>query len=228
VTQGVARPVTQAAVQLILAQNASPAQERHQVPEIGVDSPAPAPALETDRSVSSVYGIYTDGSSFTDGIDGVGYGYSANLLGESQTWDGTTFTFQPANVPDAYTSTTIPLPPGRYSTLKMLATGVEGNQTSQAFTVTYMDGTTTTFTQSLSDWYTPQDYSGESKAVIMPYRNTSGGERDDRTFYLYGYSLSINRSKAVKSLTLPDNRNVVVLAVAPSDSRPWLKATRNK
>lgn len=204
-----ARPMTQAAAQSSSARTASPQQvtQRLQALEGFVGSPAPA-----------LNGIYADGSSFTtDGLDGVGFAYSANLLGESQTWNGTTFTFRPANAPDAYTSTTISLRPGQYSTLKMLATGVNGNQTSQPFTVTYTDGTATTFTQSLSDWYTPQDYAGESKAVIMAYRNTSSGDRDDRTFYLYGYSFSIDSSKAVKSLILPNNQDVVVLAVAPSN-----------
>jgi hypothetical protein len=31
--------------------------------------------------------------------------------------------------------------------------------------------------------------------------------------YLYGYSLAINSAKTVKSLTLPANRNVIILAV---------------
>ena len=31
--------------------------------------------------------------------------------------------------------------------------------------------------------------------------------------YLYGYSFAINSAKTVKSITLPNNRNVVVLAI---------------
>ena len=41
------------------------------------------------------------------------------------------------------------------------ATGVNGNQANQTFTVNYSDGTSTSFTQSLSDWFTPQNYAGE-------------------------------------------------------------------
>jgi len=164
----------------------------------------------------NVYGIYTDGTSFTTGgLDNDGNAYSSNLLGSSLSWNGTVFTFGPTNSPDAYSSETITLPAGRYSTLNLLATGVDGNQTSQTFTVTYTDGTTTTITQSLSDWYTPQSYSGESTALSTTYRDTSSGTEDNRTFNLYGYSFAINSSKIVQSLTLPNNRDVVVLAVVP-------------
>jgi hypothetical protein len=97
--------------------------------------------------------------------------------------------------------------------VKLLATGVNGNQATQAFVITYTDGTTTTVTQNLSDWFSPQHYAGESIASTMAYRLTSTGAKDARTFYLYGYSLTINNSKTVKTITLPKNRNVVALAI---------------
>jgi len=110
-------------------------------------------------------------------------------------------------------NTTITLPAGSYTTLSFLGTAVNGNQPSQTFTVNYTDGTSTSFVQSMSDWYSPQSYSGESEALVMAYRLNSTGAEDNRTFYLYGYSFAINSAKTVKSLTLPATRNVVVLAV---------------
>ena len=95
----------------------------------------------------------------------------------------------------------------------MLATGVNSNQRSQVFTVNYSDGTSTSFTQSLSDWYTPQSYPGESQALTMPYRIAPSGALQNLTFYLYGYSFALNSAKTPVSLTLPKNRNVVVLAI---------------
>ena len=165
----------------------------------------------------NVYGIYTDGTSFTTGgLDNDGTAYSSNLLGSSLTWNGTSLTFGPANAPDAYSSETITLPAGQFSTLNVLATGVNGNQASQTFTVTYTDGSTATYTQSLSDWYTPQNYSGEAIALSMADRDDSSGGQQDATFNLYGYSFALNSSKTLQSLTLPANRNVVVLAVVPN------------
>jgi hypothetical protein len=90
---------------------------------------------------------------------------------------------------------------------------VNGNQASQVFTVTYTDRTTSSYTQSLSDWYSPQSYTGESDAVKMTYRDTSSGGKDSRTFYLYDYAFSLNNAKTVQSVQLPSNANVQVIAL---------------
>jgi len=166
-----------------------------------------------------ISGIYTDGASFsTGGVDGDGYAYSSSQLGTSLSWTGTTFTFGAANSPDAYSSETVALPSGQYGLLKLLATGVNGDQPAQTFIVTYSDGTTTSFTQSLSDWYTPQNYSGESIAKATSHRDASNGTEDNRTFNLYGYAFTLNTAKTLKSITLPNNRDVVVLAIVPVET----------
>ena len=77
-------------------------------------------------------------------------------------------------------------------THSLLATGVNGSQVAQKFKVTYTDGTSSTFTQNLSDWFTPQTFLGEPKAMTMPYRDNGPGERDNRTFYLYEYKFILN------------------------------------
>ncbi|HWY02303.1 MAG TPA: hypothetical protein VNX60_01445, partial [Candidatus Acidoferrum sp.] len=142
-----------------------------------------------------------------------------NLLGASITWNGTTYTFGPANNLDAWQNTTITLPAGSFSTLEILAASVNGNLASQKFIVTYTDGTTTTLTQSVSDWFTPQGYPGESVIFTTAYRNVYNGTKDNRTFLIYGYSFGINPNKTVKSLTLPAVKvgtadNVVVVLAA--------------
>ena len=102
--------------------------------------------------------------------------------------------------------------------ISLLALGINGNQQGQSFAVTYSDGTSSVFTQSLSDWYTPQSYAGESIAAAMAYRINPSGDRDNRPFNLYGYSFALNAAKTVQSITLPANRNVVVLAMTPPAS----------
>ena len=47
----------------------------------------------------------------------------------------------------------------------------------------------------------------------MPYRNLKTGARDNRTFNLYQYSFALNSAKTVKSLKLPSNANVAVVAI---------------
>lgn len=160
-------------------------------------------------------GIYTDGSTYsTGGMDGVGYSYSSNLLTASRVFNGILLDFGAANVPDAVAGKgqTILLSSGQFSGLELLATAIQGNQASQTFTVTYTDGTSSKFVQSLSDWFTPQKYPHESEGVAMAYRNFDNGTKDARTFNLYAYRFVLNKAKTVQSITLPNNANVVVLA----------------
>lgn len=163
----------------------------------------------------NVNGIYTDGTTYTTGgLDGTGYSYSANLLTTSRVFNNTLFEFGPANELDAVggQGQMIPLPAGQYSSIMLLATGVEGNQVSQTFTVNYTDGTHTKFVQSLSDWFTPQKYAGESEGVAMSYRDFKDGTKDKRTFSLYAYRFTLNATKSVRSITLPNNADVLVLS----------------
>jgi hypothetical protein len=164
-------------------------------------------------------GIYTDGTHFDDdGLDGGGFAISSNLLTPNRIFDGVQFNFGPPNQPNAAygDDRAIDLPSGQFAKLQLLATGIEGPVLNQNITVTYADGSNNTFTQNFSDWCScgtnPGEQPGESIAVMMPYRISSSGTQDDRPFYLYAYSFALNRAKAVQSLTLPNNRNVVVLA----------------
>lgn len=162
------------------------------------------------------YGIYTDGMTYTTGgLDGVGYSYSANLLGTSRVLNGILFDVGPANSLDAISAAgqVINLPAGKYSTLVLVGTGIEGNQSSQTLAVTYSDASSSQVAQSFSDWYTPQKYPREYEAVAMQYRDYQDGTKDKRTFNLYAYRLPLNGTKTVHSLTLPNNANVKVLAV---------------
>ena len=165
-------------------------------------------------TVDNVVGIVADGSPVTNGgLDKDGYAYSATLLGTSVSWFNSTFTLGAAGTYDAVSSTTIALPAVNGSALNLLATAVNGNQPNQTFVVNYTDGTSSSFTQSVSDWYTPTNYPGESQAVKMAYRIGPTGATNSEPVYLYGYSFALNSAKTIKSITLPNNRNVVVLAV---------------
>jgi hypothetical protein len=166
-------------------------------------------------AVANVDGIANNGTgAINGGWDNNGYSYSASLLGTSITYAGSTFTLGAAGTLDAVSSTTIPLPAGNYTTVNLLGSAVNGTQTNQSFVVTYTDGTTTTITQSLSDWWgPPQNYAGESPALQLPYIIMPSGATLNQRVYVYAYTLAINNAKTVKSLTLPANRHVAILAV---------------
>ena len=166
-------------------------------------------------SVYNVTGIYNDGSTFAPdaSLDGDGYSFSEQQLGSEQIGDGVVFKIGSPNALDVVTGKTIALPGGKFSSLKTLALGVNGTQELQTFTVTYADGSSSSFSQSLSDWAVPRHFPGESEAAIMAYRLTADGSKDTRTFYADVYSFRLDRNKIVRSLSLPTNRDVLVLAV---------------
>ncbi len=171
----------------------------------------------------------------TDSLDNAGNAYSANQLNPpgltpmGLNLNGVQFTFGMANQENGvYGRGTNPisLPDVESPVLQVLGTGVNGSQKSQTITVTYSDDTAQTFTQTFDDWYSGASCTssnpcapGESVALTMPYRDATYG-RNDGIFYLYAYSFALNVGKTVKSLTLPDNRNVVVLAATLSPPPP--------
>ncbi len=160
-------------------------------------------------------GIVTDGSTFSGGLGG-GTALSSNLLGSTVTAGGVTFALGAANANNVVSASgqTIATPSGNFSSLKLLTDAVFGNQANQTFIVTYTDGTKATLTQSISDWFTPQNYSGETTAASTSYRDTSTGGKDARTFLVYEDSLPLDPTKSVQGVTLPNNPNVEVLAAS--------------
>src|SRR5262249_41146618 len=129
-------------------------------------------------SAFNATGLVADGGKFGGGgLDHDGYALSSSLVGRSLTVGGTKFDLGPAGAKDIVSAAgqTIALPAGRYSALKLLATGVNGAQANQVFTVTYTDGTTARFVQSISDWAMPRNYSGEATALATAYRDTAVG-----------------------------------------------------
>ena len=129
------------------------------------------PAGTTQVNLSSAFnrtGIVADGATFGGGgLDGNGTAYSSSLLGTSLTAGGATFNLGPAGAGRRRQRRRADHRPAGGQRLGAQAAGdaVNGSQPNQTFTVTYTDGTTATFTQSISDWAIPQGYAGESTAL---------------------------------------------------------------
>ena len=173
-----------------------------------------------DGSIAAVgtLGVATVGG----GIDGGGYAYAADLLGNSVTWDNTVFSLSTPRLP-AVADSTINLPATHASAIKLLATAVRGNRPDQSFVVHYTDGTSTRLPVSLSDWVTAQNYAGETVVRRMDYRVSPQGTASYGPVNLYGYSLPTDPGKTLKSLTTPPTPYVVVLsamATAPTAGAP--------
>ncbi|WP_158821970.1 glycoside hydrolase family 38 C-terminal domain-containing protein [Granulicella sp. S156] len=166
-------------------------------------------------SAYNVTGIYKDGAKFAPdaGLDRGGYALSGQVLKTEQIGEGVVFKLGQPNTPNGVTSKTITLTAGNFNSLKILAAAVEGNQEMQTFTVNYADGTSSSFTRSLSDWAKSGALEGESMAVEMPYRLASDGSKDADGFYLHAYTFTLDSKKQVRSISLPSNPNVIVFAM---------------
>ena len=187
----------------------------------------------------NVSGIYRNNSVYnTGGFDNDGYSYSTTSLGSTVVWNGLTFTIGPPNAPDAVatlnTDTTcrgddgpgsnctpgpalvVPLPAGNFNNLFMLGAMVNNTAASQTFIVTYTDGSTLNFTQNMSDWFNAKGWAGEAVVNCSEDRNYSDGNNHSiqpDSACLYGYQIPLDSTKTVKSIQLPDTRDIVLLAM---------------
>jgi len=166
-------------------------------------------------SYYNMYGIATSGNPAEDGgFDGKsGDAYNSSSLGASATYQGLTFTFGPANALDGVSSETVALPAGSYTQLYLLGAGSYGAQTNQSFLVTYTDGSTSTFTQTLSDWWSSQGYTGETVVVSPANIILSNGTVDAQPVHVYGYTFNLVAGKTAASVKLPSNRQAAFLAI---------------
>ena len=176
----------------------------------------------TSVSISPYYRVnafQSDGSLFsTGGFDNAGNAFSSNLVGSSIVWNGETYSLGPANLPSAVSSTTITLPQGNFVGLSLIGAATTTGQTSQLFTVAYTDGTTANVNVSLSSWTQSMGYAGETIVSTTAYQNTGSGGRITGNVNLYGYQIPLDPAKIVQSITLPNNRNVVIVAMSLTTS----------
>ncbi|GGJ22463.1 GH92 family glycosyl hydrolase [Streptomyces brasiliensis] len=162
--------------------------------------------------------------------DGGGWSYSRQALaaagltpGAQGTVEGLTFTWpdSPAGRPDNASATgqriELPTPAAK---LSFVGSAVNGNQQTQA-TVTYTDGSTDTVDLSFTDW-TVGGGSGTvqyGNAVVAKaaYRNVGGADKDPVATYVFATKpFEAPSGKTVKSVTLPNNTNLHVFALAVS------------
>jgi YVTN family beta-propeller protein len=178
---------------------------------------APGPLSYTALSPpnDNVYTLASPGTkALGGGLDGHGYAYDSQdpSLQNPLTALGQTFSIGSASKPTGISSQTIALGSTQLANVTFLATAVNGNQLNQPFVVTYSDGTTMTYTQSLSDWRTPQSYSGET-SMALSYRITPTGAQQLGPWFIYAYQIRLDPTKVATSLKLPNNRNVILLAI---------------
>jgi hypothetical protein len=158
-------------------------------------------------------GISDANTRATANFDGSYRSYSAQALQDVGLVPGITVTSQniiyiwPAvsvGQPDNYAAAgqVIPLAalPGA-ATIGILGASTAGSSSGTA-TLTYTDGSTSTFTLGLTDWWNGTPAFGNQQVVHMTTINTKHGTKSGN-FYLYSLIASVNPSKTLQSVTLP-------------------------
>ncbi len=179
-------------------------------------------SVPTVVSLSSVANVAPFGIAGTVPLGnafGSGYAFATNLVGTSLTWNGATYPLCGANTVCAVSSgVTVAVTAGNYTTLSMVASG-SYSPGSNSFTVTYTDASTTTFTQSFSDWGAGASGNNEINLVTTAYRITNTGAAGPaQNWYIYGYQFTLNPLKTLKSITVPNNADIVVFGLSLTGS----------
>lgn len=190
---------------------------------ITITAATPSTSEVNVASFFNLEAIARDGTSFGGGADSSGHAYSATLLGTALSWNGCNFITPTPNAVDMIqcSGQTITLPAGKYCSLQLLGATVAGPELGQVFTVNYTDGTSATFIQNMSDWTAGLNYPGESIVANMAYRDINNGTEDTVTHAnLYGYSFGLNNTKTVRSLKLPYNSQVLIMAATLANDFP--------
>ncbi len=183
------------------------------------------PTVVSLSAVANVEALQNEGTNpVGGGIDNAGYAYDANLVGSSIAWNGVSYPIGSGGCYCAAANTTVALPSGHYGVLNMIATGVNSSGANQTVTVQYTDGTTTSFSQSFSDWGASASYGGESIVSSTPYRvSPSAGAPAANAnaaagWDIYGYYFALDSTKTVQSVTLPATNNVIVMGISVGKS----------
>ena len=187
-----------------------------QLDAVAMGTPRPTPVTPTSQL--SVLAISNDNTSYLlSGFDRFGGTYSYSQLNNGAVnYAGATFTLGQPTVPDALTSGAVYTltASGSYSSVYLIGAATTTGQTSVPFILTYSDGTTSTQTLvGMSSWASSAGYAGESIVATTTYKNTQNGSQVTGTYDLYGYQLTANPAKTLVSVTLPNTRNIVIMAL---------------
>jgi predicted alpha-1,2-mannosidase len=198
-----------------------------QLPQLGftvvVGQPNSFFVLREGVAISDDTGDHTEAD-----FDGGGVSYSRQALaaagltaGGVKTVDGLTFTWpnvpagDPDNVPADGQLLNLSLPAGA-TKLSFVGSAVNGNQQTTA-TLQYADGTTSQIDLSFSDWTLGGGgdtlHYGNVIVGTTPYRNESGGGRDNVTTHIFA-TAPVPLTKVPVSIILPKNRDLRIFTLA--------------
>ena len=150
-------------------------------------------------------------------FDDLGWSYAANLLPaagpvtlggvpyQAPSTAGTDLNFVEAG------GQPLVLPAGRYSGARVLGAAHNGNVDAEA-TILYADGSTARVPLRLSDWAGGAAF-GNTREIEMAYRIRAGRGQDGPRVAIFGTTLALDPTKAVRWIGLPSDRRIELYAV---------------
>ncbi len=107
--------------------------------------------------------------------------------------------------------------PGKYANVYLIGTATTTGQTKQPFILTYSTGSPVTETLDMSSWAKSAGYADETIVAATAYANNQAGGQvaapAGGAFNLYGYQLTADPTRTLVSVSVPNNRNVVIMAL---------------
>ncbi|HWG62714.1 MAG TPA: glycoside hydrolase family 3 C-terminal domain-containing protein [Streptosporangiaceae bacterium] len=179
-------------------------------------------------SLSGAYddaGVSNDSDPAAGNFDGGGYSYSAQALaaagitpGGTVSGGGFSFTWPspaPGDPNNVTTTGQVVDLTASGSQLAFLGAGTFGTQTGNV-TVTYTDGSTSTGTITMPDWYSNAAAPGSALVATTSHWNIPAGSTLDpnHNVSLYESSVPLDAGKTVAYVTLPNDPNMHVFATA--------------
>jgi len=168
-------------------------------------------------------GISDDANPTSANFDGSGYSYSSSQLaavgihpGQTVTSGSTDFTWpdvqpgQPDNI--ATQGQVIPLS-GSGSRLNFLGAGGPGTQSGD-FTITYTDGSTSTSTITLADWWVNSPADGDTLVATTANWNQPPTGSGPHKVSVYATSMPVTAGKTIAYVTLPNLPGMHLFAAA--------------
>ncbi|SEG68147.1 beta-glucosidase [Actinacidiphila yanglinensis] len=158
-------------------------------------------------------GISDDSDPGSANFDGSGYSFSAQQLatagitpGGSVTSGAATFTWPdvaPGKPDNIATQGQVIALSGSGSRLDLLGAGGPGNQSGNV-TLTYTDGSTSTATVALADWWANSPSAGDTLVATMDDWNQPPGGSGPHQVSLYATSVPVTAGKQLAYVTLPN------------------------
>jgi beta-glucosidase len=184
------------------------------------------PSSATYSSVTAAdndTGLAPSASLLDGNYDGGGYSYDSDALPAAGLAPGATVTAQgvsfswPSYAPGSFDNVrasgqTIAVS-GSGTSLGFLGAGADGTQ-SGTVTINYTDGTSSTATLSLADWYADSAATGGTIVATVPWNEATGSTLGAHQVSVYSAVLPLDAGKTVASVTLPEDFDMHIFAIA--------------